>query len=73
MVDTARMRRENEIYRVYVTDCLKAIGKQTGVEFKCRYYEMVHPEPDDTEGRSGMEIAKARLAAFGIEVIDNGN
>lgn len=60
-------RQHEESYRVYVTDCLYALTRWTGNKLNKRYYDMLHPEPVDT--RSGDEIARDRLKAFGIEVV----
>lgn len=57
-----------EAYRTYVTDSFMLISSALGGKMNKRYYDMIHPEPVDE--RSGMEIAKERLASFGIEVVD---
>lgn len=61
-------RRQNEAYRVYVTDCFYGIFSALGGKMERRFYEILHPEAEDT--RSGEEIAYERLERFGIEVVD---
>lgn len=65
---SARARAEVEAYCVYETDCLYSIGSALGVKFRRRYYDLLHPEPEDD--RTGMEIAQERLARLGIKVVE---
>lgn len=65
----SRIREEN--YRVYVTDCLYSIGAAWNNPPRLRYYDILHPTPEDK--RTGEEIAVERLERFGIKVVtDNG-
>lgn len=52
----------------YQADCLYLIASYLGCEPAHRFYDILHPEPVDT--RTGMEIAKDRLAHMGIEVVE---
>lgn len=61
-------RLKEEAYRVYVTDCLYYVAEAWGTRMKCRYYEILHPQPEDK--RTGKEIALDRLDRFGIKVVD---
>lgn len=61
-----RVAEEN--YRAYETDCLMAICRTLGVKIPKRYYEILHPAPE--ENRSGSELAAERLERFGIKVVD---
>ena len=40
-----RVAEEN--YRAYETDCLMAICRTLGVKIPKRYYEILHPAPED--------------------------
>ena len=59
--------RHQQTYRVYLTDCGYSICKKLGVDVKKRYFDLLCPESVDK--RDGMEIAKERLARFGITVV----
>ena len=61
-------RRQDEAYRVYVTDCFYGICSTLGGKLERRYYDILHPAQEET--RSGEEIAYERLERFGIEVVD---
>lgn len=65
---SARARAETEVYRVYETDCLYGIARALGVKFRRRFYDILHPEPEDD--RTGMEIAQERLDRLGIKVVE---
>ena len=62
-------RHREEAYRVYLTDTLYSLCAFTGNKPARRYYDLLHPVPEDT--RSGMEIAVERLEALGIKVVDH--
>ena len=59
--------RMDEAYRVYVTDCFYVICASLGNKIGRRYYDMLHPEDDRTDGNA---LARERLAHFGIKVVD---
>ena len=67
MATVEEIRRE-ESYRIYETDALCGIGRALGLSFEKRYYDILHPQPEDN--RSGGEIAAERLERFGIKVVD---
>ena len=52
-----------------MTDCLYALCAAWNVKPRKRYFDILHPEPDDP--RTGEEIAAERLARFGITVVDD--
>lgn len=58
---------KEETYRVYETDCLYGIGKALGIGFSKRYYDVLHPQPEDD--RTSEEIMNERLERFGIKVV----
>lgn len=60
-----------EIYRVYVTDCLYSLCAAWGNKPSRRYYDLLHPTPEDT--RTGEEIASERLERFGITILRDQN
>ena len=74
-------RMRNELYQVYVTDCLQAICNNTanyvvpGVEdvitvgstVNKRWYSIMNPPPEDT--RSGEEIVLDVIKKAGLEVV----
>jgi len=51
-----------------VTDRLYSLCAWTGNKPDLRYYDILHPVPEDP--RSGMEIATDRLEHMGIKVVD---
>lgn len=59
---------QDEAYRIYHTECLYAICASLGNPLEKTFYDIMHPEAEDT--RSGDEIAEERLKRFGIEVVD---
>lgn len=66
-----KKRTEDEIYRVYVTDCLQMISENTanqvgGKFIQKRYYDILNP----AETRTAEEITKEIAENCGIEVID---
>ena len=68
-----KKRTEDEIYRVYVTDCLQMISENTanqvgGKFIQKRYYDILNPPPVET--RTAEEITKEIADKCGIEVID---
>lgn len=63
----AEFIRREEAYRVYETDILLCIGKRLGLKSDKRYYDILHPQPEDN--RPGDEIAVERLERFGIKVV----
>ena len=54
---------------MYVTDALYGICAFTGNRLSRRYYDILHPTPEDP--RTGMEIAVDFLEAHGIPVVDD--
>ena len=56
--------RQRQLYQVYVTDALSAIAGQVGVKFTRRYYDMIHPAPEDR--RTAAEIAADVMARAGL-------
>lgn len=62
-----KKRTEDEIYRIYVTDCLQMIGENTGKFIQKRYYDILNPPPVET--RTAEEITKEIAENCGIEVI----
>ena len=68
-----KKRTEDEIYRVYVTDCLRMISENTanqvgGKFIQKRYYDILNPPP--VEMRTAEEITKEIAENCGIEVIN---
>ena len=63
-----KSHRRDEAYRIYVTDNLRIIGKNTGTYMDKRYYDMVNPKIQDN--RTGEEIVADVLSRAGIEVIN---
>ena len=51
-----------------MTDCAYSLCAALGNKPRRRYYDILHPTPEDT--RTGEEIALDRLARFGIKVVD---
>lgn len=60
--------REEEVYRVYVTDALRAalcmVDNKANIE---RYYDVLHPK--EIEERSGDEIVLDVIAKGGLKVV----
>ncbi len=56
--------RQRQLYRVYVTDVLSAIAGQLGVKFNKRYFDLLHPAPEDN--RTAAEIAADVMARAGL-------
>ena len=59
-------------YRIYVTDCLRMVAKNTsimsqGTYMESRFYDTINPKPVDN--RTGEEIAADIIKQAGIEVI----
>ena len=67
-IDTINAQRTKEMYWNYQCDMLYMLASYLGCKPRYRFDEILHPQPVDT--RTGMEIAKDRLAGFGIEVVD---
>lgn len=63
-----KKRTEDEIYRIYVTDCLQMISENTGKFIQKRYYDILNPPPAET--RTAEEITKEIADKCGIEVIN---
>lgn len=64
---------EEEIYRVYVTDCLKAVSENTaknveGSYMTKRYYDLVHSK-NHQENKTGEEIAASVIKDCGLKVV----
>lgn len=66
-IEAVNAQRKEEMFWDYQSDCLYIIASYLGCKPSKRFYDILHPQPVDT--RTGMEIAKDRLAKFGIEVI----
>lgn len=72
-----KKQAQEQAYRVYVTDALKAIAENTGKHFggsymKNRYYDLESPKPVET--RTGKEIIdqiKAKIARIGGETAES--
>ena len=62
---------EDELCRIYITDALKAIAKNTvhegGELMSKRYFDIINPAEEDN--RTAEEIVDDVLSAAGIEVI----
>lgn len=73
-IENAAIRRlREETYRGYVSDCLYTICAWSGNKLRKRYFDLVNPDAEPVDNRSGEEIAKERLERFGIKVVnDNG-
>lgn len=67
IIAAANTLRKEETYRVYETDCLYGIAKALGVGISRRYYDVLHPQPEDD--RTSEEIMNERLERFGIKVV----
>ena len=61
-----KAEHKEELFRVYITDCLAAIIKGKGGTVK-RYYDIVHPQKQDT--RSAREIADDIVARAGLKEV----
>ena len=66
-----KKRTEDEIYRVYVTDCLQMISENTanqvgGKFIQKRYYDILNPPPVET--RTAEAITQEIADNCGIEV-----
>ena len=60
-------KMEEEVFRVYMGDVLKAVGEQLGLKIEKRLIELIKkPEPEDS--RTGDEIALAVIKAAGLKV-----
>ena len=51
-----------------MTDCFYRICASLGNPPHVRYYDLLHPQPEDT--RDAGEIARERLSRFGIKVVE---
>ena len=68
-----KKRTEDEIDRVYRTDCVRVISESTAKEvggkfIQKRYYDILNPPPVET--RTAEEITKEIAENCGIEVIN---
>lgn len=68
LITAMNVHRQNEAYRVYVTDCFYGIFSALGGKMERRFYDILHNTPEDE--RDGEEIAYERLERFGIKVVD---
>lgn len=64
-----------EIYRVYVTDALKAIAENTSrgnsvSKMNKRYYDAITVEKRPTQKKSGEQIAADVILGAGLKVVD---
>lgn len=68
-----RQETEKEIYKIYITDALKAISENTmnacggGTYMRTRFYDVINPTTEDT--RTVEEMVDDVISAAGIEVI----
>ena len=70
-----RLREEEALFRVYLTDCQKALldgmsHLAGGSRMTRRYLELLEPAPSP---KSGEEIARDVLSRAGIKVIEHGS
>lgn len=61
-------RQRREALDIYVTDCFYRICASLGNPPHVRYYDLLHPQPEDT--REAVDIAHERLERFGIKVVE---
>lgn len=60
--------KQEEAYRVYVTDCFYSICCSLGNPMEMRFFDVLHNNPVDD--RDGKEVAYERLERFGIKVVE---
>lgn len=53
-INVINARLQKEQLDIYLTDCLLAIARHTGVDTDLRYYDILHPQKE--EGRDAEEI-----------------
>lgn len=58
--------RRNEIYCMYMTDCVYYIGSKLGIQISKRYSDIIYNIPDEEVDN---ETAVERLERFGIKVV----
>lgn len=56
-----------EVYKIYITDCLKVMVQQWGAKVSKRYAEIINPAPVDT--RSANEIVDDITSRAGLKVV----
>ena len=60
-------RISDEAYRYYHTDCLMGICTALGAKVTRRFYDIMHPKPEDD--RDPMEIATSWLDSHGFKAV----
>lgn len=70
-----REKKEQEAYRVYLTDTIRVISESVarfggGPYIEARYADIIHPKPKDT--RTGNEIAADVIKRAGIKLVKKG-
>lgn len=55
-------------YRIYISDSMQIICRNTGAYTKTRYADIAYPEHDGDEAQTGAEIAVEVITNAGLEV-----